>query len=56
MWLICLLVFKIEEFVQKIDDPDTAINTASENMKEGPITEQEIETFKSNVLLRYKLN
>jgi hypothetical protein len=57
--LICLFVcfFEIEEFVQKIDSLDTDINTASENMTKGrPLTAQEVETFKSNVLLRHKLN
>ncbi len=53
--LICLFVFKIEDFVQKVDSLDTDINIASENMTGRPLTVQEVEIFKNNILLRQKL-
>jgi hypothetical protein len=50
-----LFVFKIEDFVQKVDSLDTDINIASANMTGRPLTVQEIEIFKNNILLQYKL-
>ena len=55
MQLVCLF-HNIEEFVEKIDGLDIEISTAYENMMKRLPTAKELETYKSNIFLRFKLN